>query len=81
MSWSVFNEEQQDHMRSLAAIPADQRCWCGWNRVNKCYNCPAGYSLAQRLIVQCPSCRNFPRPWISSTLTHVITCKERPCEP
>jgi hypothetical protein len=38
---SMFNEDQLDHMRSLAAIPPQEKCYCGWYRLGECPNgCP-----------------------------------------
>lgn len=34
---SAFNEDQRDYMRSLAAIPREQRCECGWDTRGDCF--------------------------------------------
>lgn len=33
---SYFNQHQQDYMADLAAMPADQKCACGWFRREEC---------------------------------------------
>lgn len=33
---SLFNEEQQEHMRELAAIPKHKLCACGWELKKNC---------------------------------------------
>lgn len=74
---SSLNEEQLSYVRSLSAIPADRKCWCGWWELGKCQNCPAGKSLAQRMAVSCPFCRNFPSADGSQPIRHVITCPRK----
>lgn len=32
------NEEQRAYMRSLAKLPLDRLCWCGWGTVGWCAN-------------------------------------------
>ncbi len=34
---SYFNEEQDDHMRYLASLPAEAKCACGWYVRGECY--------------------------------------------
>lgn len=36
---SYFNAEQQDYMRDLAKIPMEEKCYCGWYRVDECQRC------------------------------------------
>lgn len=36
---SYFNSEQEDYLKSLSKIPDYKRCWCGWYKVEECYNC------------------------------------------
>lgn len=73
-----FNADQIDHMRSLAAIHAGERCWCAWHRLGECPNCPPDKTLADRLKVQCPDprCQNYPSPNDpSGKITHNIACR------
>lgn len=62
----MFNPEQLEHMRDLAAIPPTERCWCGWGRVGTCDTpnpCPPDVTLADRLPTQCQCCgRAAARP-------------------
>ena len=30
------NDDQKDYMRSLARIPRNERCKCGWYRLGEC---------------------------------------------
>ncbi len=75
---SFFNQEQTEHMDSLAAIPDEYRCWCGWNILGKCMNCPEkSPSLAARIKVSCPhkQCRNYPNPNDpSGKIIHNVAC-------
>lgn len=32
----MFNEDQKSYMRSLAAIPDEEKCYCGWYRLSEC---------------------------------------------
>jgi hypothetical protein len=34
---SYFNEDQRSYMESLARIPREQRCDCGWDRRGHCF--------------------------------------------
>jgi hypothetical protein len=36
---SYFNDDQRDYMRSLASLPAEEKCACGWYVVGQCLNC------------------------------------------
>ena len=57
---SMFNEDQQDYMRSLRDIPPDQKCWCAWFRIGECPHCPEGMTAEMRAKVECPDCHNYP---------------------
>ena len=77
---SYFNEDQEDYMRSLAAIPPAERCWCGWYRLGECSSCPAGATCADKLAVACPQCRSAPmRP--GDATPHLATCPTREPKP
>lgn len=56
----MFNAEQAEHMRDLAAIPPSERCWCGWGRAGACDTpnpCPPeSGTLADALATACPCC-------------------------
>lgn len=32
-----LNDDQKDYVRSLAKIPAEEKCDCGWYRVDECH--------------------------------------------
>lgn len=82
---SLFNPEQEAHMRYLASIPAEQRCWNGWCLLpDRRYcsaptPCPADVSLADRLVTQQPCCgRPAAEPWSTRTTgSHYAGCTER----
>lgn len=61
---SMFNDDQRDYMRSLATIPPEHRCWCGWYKLGECYggcnNRHPGRTRADFLAVACPECRTLP---------------------
>ena len=64
-----------EYIDSLAAIPAEKRCWCGWNRLDQCPNCDPKTSLADRLELSCKQCRNYPRQNDPDhKITHSISC-------
>ena len=42
---SLFNQDQEDYMRELAAIPRNELCHCGWYRLGKCPNGPCVRAL------------------------------------
>jgi len=48
---SYFNEDQEDYMRSLAKIPPEKKCYCGWYPLGECGNprCQNGKSNADRI--------------------------------
>jgi hypothetical protein len=74
-----FNKEQREYMDSLAAIPDEKRCWCGWGSLGRCLRCDKSTSLADRLRVSCRhrQCRAYPRqndP--EGKITHTVTCPE-----
>ena len=35
----MFNGDQRGHMRSLAAMPLEAKCGCGWDRLGHCVRC------------------------------------------
>ena len=59
-----FNSEQIDHMRWLHSLGHEARCWCGWERIGKCYGrCNVDRpdrSHADFLAAACPDCRTLP---------------------
>lgn len=77
----MFNKEQTEHMQGLAAIPSENRCWCGWDKLGECRNCPEkSHSLAARIKVSCPhrQCRSYPRPDDpEQKITHTVACPVR----
>lgn len=55
----MFNDDQKAHMRSLAAIPPEERCWCGWCPSGECNvpdPCPPDSTCAQKLALRQPCC-------------------------
>lgn len=36
----MFNSDQLDYMDSLAAMPPETKCYCGWWPAGKCFSCP-----------------------------------------
>lgn len=61
---SLFNADQRDYMASLASMPAETKCWCGWNEKGRCYNCNrdgiAHLNCADKMRLQCPECLSTP---------------------
>lgn len=78
---SMFNEYQLAHMRSLAAIPPEEKCWCGWERFGECNNeppsCFEGVTCADKLAVSCRECGANPSGPDNSMIHHRITCSKR----
>ena len=75
---SIFNIEQQEYMKELAAIPPKERCWCGWSRFGQCFNCDQyeilkNLTLADKLPLQCPECRNAPAV-PGGKIVHIYKC-------
>lgn len=72
---SHFNSDQLDHMASLATIPAESKCWCGWFPVGKCHSCPTDVTAADKLRARCDGCHNDPGPHFNRSVTHRIGCE------
>ena len=67
---TVLNEDQVDYMRSLGKIPPEEKCWCGWFRLDECNKCNVnhpGKTRANFLAQACPECFTLPP-------THVKGC-------
>jgi hypothetical protein len=73
---SVFNPDQLDHIKSLAELPPESRCWCGWYELGLCPHCPPGRTSAEKLAVQCRYCGNDGGPE-GRPITHITTCPMR----
>lgn len=71
---SYFNSDQQDYMRSLAAIPPERKCWCGWYTLGDCPHCPPGKTAADKIAAWCPECHNAPPPDGSRDIIHNYKC-------
>lgn len=73
---SYFNEDQQDYMRSLASIPLNTKCWCGWYMLGECPNgCPTDKTCADKMATKCPECGDtklFP----DSPESHYVNCSK-----
>jgi hypothetical protein len=71
-----FNDDQLDYMRSLAAIPPAEKCYCAWFRLGECPNCPPGLSAGDRVKLECRGCGNYPpREDLGASIVHRIGCK------
>lgn len=70
---SYFNSDQESYMKSLDAIPLEQKCWCGWYRLGECPNCKTTRTCADKVAAQCPVCRNDGGPE-NRPITHRIGC-------
>lgn len=46
---SFLNEEQQDHVKELAKIPASKKCYCGWYRHGDCPDCDIKKTNADKI--------------------------------
>lgn len=76
---SYFNEDQQDYMRSLAEMPLESKCWCGWHRLGECQNCATyapGKTCADKVAAMCPECRYEPSP-NGGQIEHRIGCPKK----
>lgn len=51
MNSGYFNEDQNDYMRQIEAMPPETRCWCGWYPFGQCSNpsCPKDKTCADKL--------------------------------
>ena len=82
-----FNDDQLDHMRSIAKLPDEQVSWCGWGTVADakrgwccanptCLGKTEGKTAADKKRVWCPVCRMVPDG--DGVLTHTRFCKAAP---
>jgi hypothetical protein len=71
-----FNEDQQAYIEYLATIPPEQKCWCGWYKVNECPHCPSGKTSADKIAVRCPECHNDPGPEGDRPIIHRKGCSK-----
>ena len=71
---SYFNNDQLAEMSRLEGIPAEDRCWCGWYRIEECgCGSPRDKTCADKLAARCPECGNAPtRP--GDDLIHISGC-------
>lgn len=46
---SFLNPEQQDHVRELAKVLADKKCYCGWYRFGDCPHCKTSKTNADKI--------------------------------
>jgi hypothetical protein len=76
---TMFNSDQRSWMESLAAIPPDRKCWCGWDRLGECNNppsiCRPGKTSADRMAVWCQDCHD--EPWDDGVIHHRVGCPRR----
>ena len=70
----MFNEDQKEYMTYLSILKPEEKCYCGWYLVGKCYNCPKEATLADRRKAKCPCCHNYPQ-FGKTEITHNIKCK------
>ena len=74
----MFNSDQQNYMESLSRISPEKKCYCGWYMIDDiipCHNCPPGKTLADRLLVQCSECKNYPSADGKQPIIHIKGCK------
>lgn len=77
---SYLNEDQQEYVRELGAMPPEAKCWCGWYPKDQCWSgCRhhgKGLTCADKLMLACPDCGNTP--WVPGDETvHNIKCPRR----
>lgn len=73
---SAFSRDQEEYIKSLANIPLDKKCWCGWYPLGECPHCPPGATCEQKVAAMCVECRGAPhRP--GDPLIHTIGCPSR----
>lgn len=78
MKRGYFNDEQLEYMDSLAKLSAEDTCYCGWNPIGKCQNCPPGKTAADKIAAWCPECRGAPSADGARPLVHRVGCSKRP---
>jgi len=76
---SYFNADQEAHMRSLASIPPEQRCWCGWSLMGQCWKCKTDRTCADKIAEWCPKCHNDGGPE-RGPIIHRIGCSRKATE-
>ena len=74
---SYFNDDQLEAWHALERIPPEQRCWCGWERLGECRQCPPGKTCADKMAAWCPECRSAPTPDGARPITHRVGCSLR----
>lgn len=79
---TYFNDDQRSYMESLARIPPEGRCWCGWYRLGECQYCRPDKSSADKLAARCQACGNTPHEY-GDRVIHRRDCVEQgaPDEP
>ncbi len=60
MSRAMFNSDQNDYMDSLARMPLESKCWCGWFAKGECHSCPPEKTCADKIALRCPECQEYP---------------------
>lgn len=74
----MFNDDQVDYMKSLAATDPAKLCWCGWYQRGECLNrCDPRYSAADKLAVKCQLCNATP-DMPNGRLIHRVHCENSP---
>ena len=77
--WAMFNQDQIDHMKSLAKTPPEKRCYCGWSHIDEqppCPRCPLGPTLATRFALMCPHCHSAPPAAdLTAPIIHTSRCR------
>jgi hypothetical protein len=74
----MFNKEQTEYIESLSKISPEKRCYCGWERFGKCYNCNRseyrkGKTCADKLKEWCPECHIEP---YNGKIRHAMCCSK-----
>lgn len=60
----MFNDDQKEHMASLARQPLDTLCYCGWYRLSEGHDCHPDKTKthADAVAASCPDCHSYPSP-------------------
>jgi len=72
---SYFNKDQEAYIDSLAKMPPESRCYCGWFPKGECHTCPKDLTLAEKMARWCIHCHNAPPAHdLNAPIIHNIRC-------
>lgn len=71
----MFNQEQIEYIVYLSSISDDNLCWCGWNLLGDCQNCPNHLSAADKKKSWYKDCRSEPSDYGKGKITHRRGCE------